>query len=129
MHEKYDVEKCGEFGGGGEYVPQVLLYHFNYYDPWVLYSVFFLIGIKWSEFAPTDLYLFLYVAIADWFWVVKWTCIGILGGVWMASRQKNRLLRVCGIIGWNYRTTCIGVFRKKNKAYLSWIWGMTRLEE
>ncbi|XP_042952834.1 probable trehalase [Carya illinoinensis] len=22
MHEKYDVEKCGEFGGGGEYVPQ-----------------------------------------------------------------------------------------------------------
>lgn len=26
MHEKYDVEKCGSFGGGGEYVPQVLLY-------------------------------------------------------------------------------------------------------
>ena len=23
MHEKYDVQKCGEFGGGGEYVPQV----------------------------------------------------------------------------------------------------------
>lgn len=23
MHEKYDVEKCGGFGGGGEYVPQV----------------------------------------------------------------------------------------------------------
>lgn len=23
MHEKYDVEKCGEYGGGGEYVPQV----------------------------------------------------------------------------------------------------------
>lgn len=23
MHEKYDVTKCGEFGGGGEYVPQV----------------------------------------------------------------------------------------------------------
>ncbi|XP_027081797.1 probable trehalase [Coffea arabica] len=22
MHEKYDVEKCGEFGGGGEYKPQ-----------------------------------------------------------------------------------------------------------
>ncbi|XP_030951761.1 trehalase isoform X3 [Quercus lobata] len=22
MHEKYDVEKCGEFGGGGEYAPQ-----------------------------------------------------------------------------------------------------------
>ncbi|XP_028099384.1 probable trehalase [Camellia sinensis] len=22
MHEKYDVEKCGEFGGGGEYIPQ-----------------------------------------------------------------------------------------------------------
>ncbi|KAL0331721.1 UNVERIFIED_CONTAM: Trehalase [Sesamum angustifolium] len=22
MHEKYDVEKCGGFGGGGEYVPQ-----------------------------------------------------------------------------------------------------------
>ncbi|OAY59719.1 trehalase [Manihot esculenta] len=22
MHEKYNVEKCGEFGGGGEYVPQ-----------------------------------------------------------------------------------------------------------
>ncbi|XP_057510987.1 probable trehalase [Actinidia eriantha] len=22
MHEKYDVQKCGEFGGGGEYVPQ-----------------------------------------------------------------------------------------------------------
>ncbi|KAL7608568.1 hypothetical protein Lser_V15G10043 [Lactuca serriola] len=22
MHEKYDVTKCGEFGGGGEYVPQ-----------------------------------------------------------------------------------------------------------
>jgi len=23
MHEKFDVEHCGEFGGGGEYVPQV----------------------------------------------------------------------------------------------------------
>ena len=23
MHEKYDVEHCGDFGGGGEYVPQV----------------------------------------------------------------------------------------------------------
>ena len=23
MHEKYDVEKCGDFGGGGEYKPQV----------------------------------------------------------------------------------------------------------
>ena len=23
MHKKYDVQKCGEFGGGGEYVPQV----------------------------------------------------------------------------------------------------------
>ncbi|KAH9625820.1 hypothetical protein KSS87_020474 [Heliosperma pusillum] len=22
MHEKYDVEKCGEYGGGGEYIPQ-----------------------------------------------------------------------------------------------------------
>ncbi|KAL6986454.1 alpha,alpha-trehalase [Sarracenia purpurea var. burkii] len=22
MHEKYDVEKCGEFGGGGEYIAQ-----------------------------------------------------------------------------------------------------------
>ncbi|KAL8218151.1 hypothetical protein R6Q57_021524 [Mikania cordata] len=22
IHEKYDVCKCGEFGGGGEYVPQ-----------------------------------------------------------------------------------------------------------
>ncbi|CAK7335783.1 unnamed protein product [Dovyalis caffra] len=22
MHEKYDVRKCGEFGGGGEYIPQ-----------------------------------------------------------------------------------------------------------
>ncbi|XP_010055990.2 probable trehalase [Eucalyptus grandis] len=22
MHEKYDVQKCGEFGGGGEYIPQ-----------------------------------------------------------------------------------------------------------
>ncbi|KAJ0049240.1 hypothetical protein Pint_14869 [Pistacia integerrima] len=22
MHEKYDVEKCGDFGGGGEYIPQ-----------------------------------------------------------------------------------------------------------
>ncbi|KAL2925670.1 putative trehalase [Bienertia sinuspersici] len=22
MHEKYDVEKCGEFGSGGEYIPQ-----------------------------------------------------------------------------------------------------------
>ncbi|XP_038725509.1 probable trehalase [Tripterygium wilfordii] len=22
MHEKYDVEKCGEYGGGGEYTPQ-----------------------------------------------------------------------------------------------------------
>ncbi|KAF5935291.1 hypothetical protein HYC85_026420 [Camellia sinensis] len=21
MHEKYDIEKCGEFGGGGEYIP------------------------------------------------------------------------------------------------------------
>jgi len=25
MHEKYNVEKCGEFGGGGKYVPQVCL--------------------------------------------------------------------------------------------------------
>ena len=24
MHEKYDVQKCGEFGGGGFYKPQVL---------------------------------------------------------------------------------------------------------
>ena len=23
MHEKYNVKKCGFFGGGGEYVPQV----------------------------------------------------------------------------------------------------------
>lgn len=23
MHEKYDVSKCGDFGRGGEYVPQV----------------------------------------------------------------------------------------------------------
>ena len=23
MHEKYNVEKCGDYGGGGEYVPQV----------------------------------------------------------------------------------------------------------
>lgn len=23
MHEKYDVEKCGDSGGGGEYKPQV----------------------------------------------------------------------------------------------------------
>lgn len=23
MHEKFDVGHCGEFGGGGEYVPQV----------------------------------------------------------------------------------------------------------
>lgn len=23
MHEKYNVEKCGDFGGGGEYIPQV----------------------------------------------------------------------------------------------------------
>ncbi|KAJ6393473.1 hypothetical protein OIU77_022846 [Salix suchowensis] len=22
MHEKYDVQKCGESGGGGEYIPQ-----------------------------------------------------------------------------------------------------------
>lgn len=28
MHEKYDVQKCGEFGGGGEYIPQVWLCHF-----------------------------------------------------------------------------------------------------
>lgn len=27
MHEKYDVEHCGEFGGGGEYVPQVSHFH------------------------------------------------------------------------------------------------------
>lgn len=26
MHEKYDVSKCGEFGGGGEYVPQVRIF-------------------------------------------------------------------------------------------------------
>ena len=26
MHEKYNVEKCGYSGGGGEYVPQVRLY-------------------------------------------------------------------------------------------------------
>lgn len=25
MHEKYNVEKCGDSGGGGEYVPQVRL--------------------------------------------------------------------------------------------------------
>ena len=24
MHEKYDVEKCGDIGGGGEYIPQVV---------------------------------------------------------------------------------------------------------
>lgn len=30
MHEKYNVENCGDFGGGGEYVPQVSFYH-NYF--------------------------------------------------------------------------------------------------
>ncbi|THF94447.1 hypothetical protein TEA_019229 [Camellia sinensis var. sinensis] len=29
MHEKYDVEKCGEFGGGGEYIPQSRLPSFS----------------------------------------------------------------------------------------------------
>ena len=24
MHEKYDVEKCGDIGGGGEYIPHVV---------------------------------------------------------------------------------------------------------
>ncbi|CAN6718484.1 unnamed protein product [Malus baccata var. baccata] len=27
----------------------------------------------------------------DWIWLVKLSCIGILGGVWMAIRQKGRL--------------------------------------
>ena len=27
MHEKYNVENCGDFGGGGEYEPQVSLFH------------------------------------------------------------------------------------------------------
>lgn len=51
MHEKYDVQKCGEFGGGGEYVPQV--YHFItlifmilcYYD-----TIIYTIATKWSCF-------------------------------------------------------------------------------
>ncbi|CAL5437861.1 unnamed protein product [Camellia sinensis] len=54
MHEKYDVEKCGEFGGGGEYIPQRL-------------------------------------------WVVEWSCIGILGGVRMATRPEDRLQLSKGI--------------------------------
>lgn len=34
MHEKYNVEKCGDFGGGGEYVPQVSkVYLFRRNDP------------------------------------------------------------------------------------------------
>jgi len=39
MHEKFDVEHCGEFGGGGEYVPQVndivtmaILYHCDFWS-------------------------------------------------------------------------------------------------
>lgn len=28
MHEKYDVQKCGAYGSGGEYIPQV--FHLNY---------------------------------------------------------------------------------------------------
>ncbi|KAK7282332.1 hypothetical protein RIF29_11013 [Crotalaria pallida] len=55
MHEKFDVEHCGEFGGGGEYVPQSRNYsygmdwharandlypcglqHFAYYPPRIL---------------------------------------------------------------------------------------------
>lgn len=32
MHEKYDVTKCGAYGGGGEYVPQVSAgYNFGIY--------------------------------------------------------------------------------------------------
>lgn len=31
MSEKYDVEKCGEYGGGGEYVPQVRIIFGNSY--------------------------------------------------------------------------------------------------
>lgn len=55
MHEKYDVEKCGDYGGGGEYVPQVeeeliqcfQLFHTNFL---FIYKCSFLqTGFGWSN--------------------------------------------------------------------------------
>lgn len=44
MHEKYDVEKCGAFGGGGEYVPQVRIASYftllhSFYSVRIYYAV------------------------------------------------------------------------------------------
>jgi hypothetical protein len=70
IHEKYDVQKCGEFGGGGEYIPQVDIKpkskcgRIHILHTSVLISRFF--------------------GDADWFWLVKGSYIGIFGGVWMA---------------------------------------------
>jgi hypothetical protein len=70
IHEKYDVQKCGEFGGGGEYIPQVDIKpkskcgRIHILHTSVLISRFF--------------------GDADWFWLVKWSCVDIFGGVWMA---------------------------------------------
>jgi hypothetical protein len=73
MHEKYNVQKCGEFGGGGFYKPQVLYRTQKQ---------------VWKDFMHV-LHTFVLILrlcgnIADWFWLVKWSCIDIFGGVWMA---------------------------------------------
>lgn len=50
MHEKYDVQKCGDFGGGGEYIPQT---GFGWSNGVVLA---FLEEFGWSENQKIDCY-------------------------------------------------------------------------
>lgn len=69
MHEKYDVRSCGAYGGGGEYVPQVRENLISFRTFMIFNHVF-----KQCEFGP------------DWLWVVEWSCFGVLGRVWVASR-------------------------------------------
>lgn len=36
-------------------------------------------------------YIFVSCFDADWFWLVKWSCVSIVGGIWMAKRPEDRL--------------------------------------
>jgi hypothetical protein len=72
MHEKYNVQKCGEFGGGGFYKPQVL------------YKTQKQVWKDFMHVLHTFVLILRFCGNADWFWLVKWSCIDIFGGVWMA---------------------------------------------
>lgn len=49
-------------------------------------------NVSLRQFDHLSLYAHINCSAAVWFWVVKRSCIGILGGLWMASKPKDRLL-------------------------------------